>query len=52
VGDAGLARALYVAYNGSLVLWALSGEGRLEDALRADLEAVRSRSPGPGGRAA
>jgi AcrR family transcriptional regulator len=52
VGDAGLARALYVAYNGSLVLWALSGEGRLADALRADLEAVRSRSPARGGRAA
>ena len=31
------ARALYVAYNGALVLWALSGEGSLEDALRADL---------------
>lgn len=52
VGDAGLARALYVAYNGSLVLWALSGEGRLQDALRADLETVMSRSPSPGGRAA
>ena len=52
VGDAGLARALYVAYNGSLVLWALSGEGPLQDALRADLEAVMSRSPSPGGRAA
>jgi AcrR family transcriptional regulator len=54
VGDAGLARALYVAYNGSLVLWALSGEGRLGDTLRADLEAVlvRSRSRGPAGPAA
>jgi AcrR family transcriptional regulator len=31
------ARALYVAYNGALVLWALTGEGSLEDALRADL---------------
>jgi AcrR family transcriptional regulator len=51
VGDAGLARALYVAYNGSLVLWALSSEGRLEDTLRADLEAVRSRSRGPDGPA-
>jgi AcrR family transcriptional regulator len=39
------ARALYVAYNGALVLWALSGEGSLEDALRADL----SSSPEPGG---
>jgi AcrR family transcriptional regulator len=40
VGDAGLARALLVAYNGSLVLWALSGTGPLEAALSADLEAV------------
>jgi hypothetical protein len=31
------ARALYVAYNGALVLWALTGEGPLEDSLRADL---------------
>jgi AcrR family transcriptional regulator len=38
------ARALYVAYNGALVLWALTGEGSLEDALRADL----SHSPEPG----
>jgi AcrR family transcriptional regulator len=52
VGDEALARALYVAYNGSLVLWGLSGAGRLQDALRADLEAVMSRSPSPGGRAA
>ena len=51
VGDARLARALYVAYNGSLVLWALSGDGRLEDALRADLEAVTSRSRAPTGPA-
>jgi AcrR family transcriptional regulator len=52
VGDAGLARALYVAYNGALVLWALSGEGSLEPALRADLAAVlRSRSPSRAGRA-
>src|SRR4051812_15010170 len=40
LGDAGLARALQVAYNGSLVLWALSGTGPLEATLRADLEAV------------
>jgi AcrR family transcriptional regulator len=40
VGDPGLARALQVAYNGSLVLWALSGAGPLEATLRADLEAV------------
>ena len=39
------ARALYVAYNGALVLWALAGEGPLEDALRADL----SHWPPPGG---
>jgi AcrR family transcriptional regulator len=39
------ARALYVAYNGALVLWALSGDGSLEDALRADLSHV----PEPGG---
>jgi hypothetical protein len=31
------ARALYVAYNGALVLWARTGEGPLEDSLRADL---------------
>jgi AcrR family transcriptional regulator len=50
--DAALARALYVAYNGALVLWALSGDGPLEPALRADLEAVlRSRTPARGGRA-
>lgn len=40
LGDAGLARALHVAYNGSLVLWAQSGSGPLEGTLRADLEAV------------
>jgi AcrR family transcriptional regulator len=52
VGDAGLARALYVAYNGALVLWALAGEGPLGPALRADLEAVlRSRTPTRDGRA-
>jgi AcrR family transcriptional regulator len=39
------ARALYVAYNGALVLWALTGEGSLEDSLRADL----THSPEPGG---
>jgi AcrR family transcriptional regulator len=33
------ARRMYVAYNGALVLWALTGEGALEDALRADLGA-------------
>jgi AcrR family transcriptional regulator len=40
LGDAGLARALHVAYNGSLVVWALSGSGPLESTLRADLDAV------------
>jgi AcrR family transcriptional regulator len=35
--SAAAARRLYVAYNGALVLWALTGEGPLEDALRADL---------------
>jgi AcrR family transcriptional regulator len=39
------ARALYVAYNGALVLWALTGEGSLEDSLRSDLSHV----PEPGG---
>jgi AcrR family transcriptional regulator len=34
------ARALYVAYNGALVLWALAGEGALEDTLRADLSGL------------
>jgi AcrR family transcriptional regulator len=44
--SAAAARALYVAYNGALVLWALTGEGSLEASLRADLE---SSSPEPGG---
>jgi AcrR family transcriptional regulator len=35
-----LARALHVAYNGSLITWAVAGRGALEEALRADLEAV------------
>jgi AcrR family transcriptional regulator len=39
------ARALYVAYNGALVLWALTGECSLEASLRADL----SHSPDPVG---
>jgi len=39
------ARALYVAYNGALVLWALTGEGPLEGSLRADL----GHAPQPGG---
>jgi hypothetical protein len=38
------ARALYVAYNGALVLWALTGEGPLEDSLRADLSPSTSPS--------
>jgi AcrR family transcriptional regulator len=35
-----LARALHVAYNGALVLWALAGTGELAPALAEDLEAV------------
>jgi AcrR family transcriptional regulator len=35
-----LARAVRVAYNGALLLWAVEGRGRLPDALRRDLEAV------------
>jgi AcrR family transcriptional regulator len=48
-----LARALQVAYNGALVVWAVGGTGPLEESLRADLEAVllTSRSPGPDGPA-
>jgi AcrR family transcriptional regulator len=41
---AALARALQVAYNGALVVWAVSGEGELAESLRADLEAVLIRS--------
>jgi AcrR family transcriptional regulator len=41
------ARALYVAYNGALVLWALTGDGPLEDALRADLQSAGRREPKP-----
>jgi AcrR family transcriptional regulator len=36
----GLARALHVAYNGSLLLWGVTGDGEPADALRTDLEAV------------
>jgi AcrR family transcriptional regulator len=42
---AGEARRLYVAYNGALVLWALTGEGSLEDALRADLRVGAETEP-------
>ncbi len=35
-----LARAVHVSYNGALVTWAVDGDGRLEDSLRSDLEAV------------
>jgi AcrR family transcriptional regulator len=35
-----VARAVLVAYNGSLALWAVAGGGPLPDALRADVEAV------------
>lgn len=33
-----LARSVQVAYNGALILWAVTGEGDLADALRADLD--------------
>ncbi|MBB4935126.1 AcrR family transcriptional regulator [Lipingzhangella halophila] len=33
-----LARAVQVTYNGALILWALSGDGPLADALRGDLD--------------
>ena len=35
-----VARAVLVAYNGSLALWAVTGGGALADALRGDVEAV------------
>jgi AcrR family transcriptional regulator len=35
-----LARVLHVAYNGSLITWAVAGRGALEESLRLDLEAV------------
>ncbi|WP_051324609.1 TetR/AcrR family transcriptional regulator [Candidatus Solirubrobacter pratensis] len=38
------ARRLYVAYNGALVLWALTGEGSPADALRADLSGVEAEA--------
>jgi AcrR family transcriptional regulator len=37
---AAVARALQVAANGSVVLWAMAGDGPLEDAVRTDLAAV------------
>ncbi|MFD0690081.1 TetR/AcrR family transcriptional regulator [Actinomadura fibrosa] len=37
-----LARSIQLAYNGGLVLWAISGEGELVDALLADIDAVLS----------
>ncbi len=40
----GVARALLVAYNGTLVLWGLAGEGRLDDALRAELLRVEAQA--------
>ena len=36
----GLARAVQVAYNGSLILWSLTGDTPLEQALRTDVEEV------------
>ncbi|MFI0445978.1 TetR family transcriptional regulator [Actinomadura sp. 6N118] len=35
-----LARSVQVAYNGTLIVWALDGDGPLPDALRADLEVL------------
>jgi AcrR family transcriptional regulator len=35
-----LARAVHVAYNGSLVTWGIGGAGRQDDALRQDIAAV------------
>jgi AcrR family transcriptional regulator len=37
---AAVARAVLVAYNGALALWAVTGGGALGDALRGDVEAV------------
>ena len=37
---AAVARAVLVAYNGSLALWAVTGGGALGDVLRRDVEAV------------
>ncbi|MGY1615556.1 TetR family transcriptional regulator C-terminal domain-containing protein [Geodermatophilus sp. SYSU D00691] len=37
-----LAGAVHTAYNGALVLWPLTGEGSLPDALRAAVDAVLS----------
>ncbi|NRQ38127.1 TetR/AcrR family transcriptional regulator [Nonomuraea sp. NN258] len=34
----GLARSVHVAYNGVLLLWALTGDGTLSAALRADVD--------------
>jgi AcrR family transcriptional regulator len=35
-----LARAVQVAFNGSLITWALAGDGAVADAIRADVGAV------------
>ena len=35
-----LSRAVRVTYNGSLIMWALTGDGALADTLRADLDAL------------
>lgn len=40
VDIAQLARAVRVTYNGSLIMWALTGDGALADAVRADLETL------------
>ena len=44
LGDAGLARAVDVAYNGSLITWAVDRDGNLPARLEADLRAVLSAS--------
>jgi hypothetical protein len=35
-----LARAVQVAYNGALILWSLTGDTPLKQALRADVDEV------------
>jgi AcrR family transcriptional regulator len=44
LGDEDLARAVDVAYNGSLITWAVDREGNLPSRLEADLRAVLSRA--------
>lgn len=54
-GDtAPLAHAIQVTFNGSLITWAIEGEGAIADHLRKDLEFVLApfRAAGPPGRPA